>query len=265
MTTHRRTFAGHPQELSAVRRWARTVLNDHPRADDAELVVSELSTNALQHTESGREAGRFEVTLTLAALRVAITVTDGGASSSTPNIQHPGADSTHGRGLDIVSALADRFVISGDYRGRAITAELSLPEQRQRMVSWGGPSLTQLGYLCEHRVRSEAGTEDVRVVNTLSAASADEAIRWVRRSITTLLLALDVEDRGRLGQWVEADHVKALDNLRRGLPCTIATSQTGHQWSAGPVLFLPLLPPTGKPVIAYQPTCSRVRRRNEVE
>ncbi|MEV6212875.1 ATP-binding protein [Kitasatospora sp. NPDC051914] len=268
MTTHRRIFAGHPQELSAVRGWTRKLLDNHPRADDAELIVSELSTNALQHSRSGREAGWFEVALTLAARGVAITVTDGGTSRSIPSAQHAATDSTHGRGLDIVSALADRFAISGDHRGRAVTAELFLPRQRQRQrqrPAWGGPSIAQPGYRCEHHVRSATGSQGPQLVNTLSTVSADEAIRWLRRSITTLLLALDVENRGKLSQWAETDHAKALDDLRRGLPCTVAATQAGHQWSAGPVLFLPLLPPTGKPVIAYQPTCSRARRRSEVE
>ncbi|GAA5002125.1 hypothetical protein GCM10025734_38460 [Kitasatospora paranensis] len=96
MTTHRRIFAGHPQELSAVRGWVRQLLNDHPRADEAELIVSELSTNALQHTESGHQAGRFEVALTVAARAVAITVTDSGTrgasrACSTPEPTAPTA------------------------------------------------------------------------------------------------------------------------------------------------------------------------------
>ncbi|GAA5002121.1 hypothetical protein GCM10025734_38450 [Kitasatospora paranensis] len=154
-------------------------------------------------------------------------------------------------------------MISGDHRGRAVTAELSLP--RQRPAAWDGSAMAQPGYRCEHHVWSTAGATGPHLVNTLSTASADAAIRWLRRSITTLLLAFDVGDQARLGQWVETDHAKAFDDLRRGLPCTVATLQGDRQWSAGPVLFLPLLPPTGKPVIAYQPTCSRTRRRNEVE
>ncbi|MGF1429481.1 ATP-binding protein [Kitasatospora sp. LaBMicrA B282] len=264
MTTHRRTFAGHPRELSTVRGWIRKLLNDHPRADEAQLIVSELSTNAVQHTESGRQARTFEVALVLAAWGITITVTDAGTSASSPRVQHSGVDSIRGRGLDIVAALADRFTIAGDRRGRAITTELLLPQQRIPAGSEGAPVIAERGYRCEYWVPSLIGPQLVNVFNT---ASAEGAIRWVRRSVKVYVLRTEATDSVRLCEWTEAGKAAALHDLRNGLPCTITTGQADQyrEWSARPVNLLPLLPPPGKPVVTYWPICSRAHRRSELE
>ncbi|MCC9311709.1 ATP-binding protein [Kitasatospora sp. RB6PN24] len=267
MTTHRRTVAGHPRELSAVRGWVRKLLTNHPRAEEAELIVSELSTNAFRHTESGSRTGTFEVALTLAQRGVAITVTDQGTSTSSPRIQRPADDSTRGRGLDIVSTLADRFTISGDHRGRAVTAELWLPRQGQPSASESASSIAQHGYRCEHHVQSPADEKGPHLVNTFSTGNAEAAIRWIRQSVRALHLGIDAAELDRLRQWAETDHAKALDDLRRSLPSTLITGNSDdyHQWTARPVIFLPLLPPPGKPVLTYQPMCSRARRCSAFE
>ncbi|WP_234377116.1 ATP-binding protein [Streptomyces sp. TP-A0356] len=124
MPTHRHTFPGDPQELRAARNWTRATLDEHPHSEDAALIVTELGTNALMHTASGDDAGTFHVTLTVSELAVTIAVTDSGDAKTSPAIQHPSPNSTHGRGLGMVSALADRVVVQGDDSGRTVTAEL---------------------------------------------------------------------------------------------------------------------------------------------
>ncbi|MEU4874724.1 ATP-binding protein [Streptomyces sp. NPDC021608] len=99
-------------------------MNGHPRSDDAALILTELGTNALTHTASGDGAGAFHVTLTVSELTTTIAVTDAGHSKTTPEVQHPPLNATHGRGLGMVAALADSVTVQGDDSGRTITAEL---------------------------------------------------------------------------------------------------------------------------------------------
>ncbi|WP_324606155.1 ATP-binding protein [Streptomyces griseus] len=131
MPTHRRTFPGDPQELRAARSWTRATLNGHPHSEDAALIVTELGTNALMHTASGDAAGAFHVTLTVSELTIAIAVTDSGDTKTAPEVQRPSLNSTHGRGLGMVAALADRVVVQGDEAGRTVTAELRIAAHLQ--------------------------------------------------------------------------------------------------------------------------------------
>lgn len=127
LPTHRRTFTGDPRELRTAREWTRAALVGHPHSDDAELIATELGTNALTHTASGELAGTFRVTLTISELITVIAVTDAGQVKAAPEIQHPPGSATHGRGLAIVATLADRVTVNGDESGRTVTAELRIP------------------------------------------------------------------------------------------------------------------------------------------
>lgn len=126
MPTYGRTFAGDPRELRSARRWTRTTLNGHPRSEDAELIVTELGTNAVTHTASGESAGTFHVRLTVSEQTVTIAVADGGHTKTAPEVQHPPLNAIHGRGLGLVVALADRVTVQGDDCGRTVTAELRI-------------------------------------------------------------------------------------------------------------------------------------------
>ncbi|MFC9226372.1 ATP-binding protein [Streptomyces hygroscopicus] len=121
------TCPGFPEEIGRARRWTRDILSDHPCADIAALIVSELSTNAVTHTASGSPAGTFHVALALSKQVVAISVTDDGGKPETPHPVEPDQDATHGRGLSIVMALANHLGITGDEHGRTVTAELLTP------------------------------------------------------------------------------------------------------------------------------------------
>ncbi|MFJ2199377.1 ATP-binding protein [Streptomyces violaceusniger] len=118
---------GFREEVTRARRWTRDILSDHPCADDAELIVSELGSNALTHTASGRDFGTFQLTLSLSSRAVAISVTDAGGRPE-PHLTEANLYDTHGRGLSIVMALACRLDITGNKHGRTITAQLVAPE-----------------------------------------------------------------------------------------------------------------------------------------
>ncbi|NBM17070.1 ATP-binding protein [Streptomyces sp. GC420] len=118
------TCPGFPEEVSRARRWTRDILRGSPHAEDAELIVSELSANAVLHTASGLPHGCFHLALAVSAQVVALSVTDAGSASTTPKIRPLDQHAEHGRGLGMVSALAHRLVIHDSRQGRTVTAEL---------------------------------------------------------------------------------------------------------------------------------------------
>jgi len=121
------TCPGLPQEVGRARRWTRDILSETPWADDAALIVTELGSNALRHSASGSDSGSFHFTLIRSASAVVIAVTDIGSSLTTPHVEKPDEDDTHGRGLELVAALAYRVHVRGDDRhGHTVTAELHL-------------------------------------------------------------------------------------------------------------------------------------------
>ncbi|WP_405657858.1 ATP-binding protein [Streptomyces sp. RK9] len=119
------TFPGLPEEVSRARRWTRDILGSSPLAEDAELIASELSANAILHTASGRLTGSFHLALAVSAQVIALSVTDGGSAGGTaPKVEHPDEEAVHGRGLGMVSALAHRVVVRNSDGAHTVTAEL---------------------------------------------------------------------------------------------------------------------------------------------
>src|SRR3954447_15931960 len=115
---------GFPEEVSRARRWTRDILRDSPLAEDAELIVSELSANAILHTASGRERGSFHLALSVSAQVIALSVTDEGGTGTAPKVEHQDQEAEHGRGLGMVSAIAHRVVVHDSDNGHTVTAEL---------------------------------------------------------------------------------------------------------------------------------------------
>ncbi|MGW2443844.1 ATP-binding protein [Streptomyces sp. NPDC001675] len=115
---------GFPEEVSRARRWTRDILRGSPLADDAELIVSELSANAIIHTASGREHGSFHLAVAVSAQVVAVSVTDDGGTGTAPKVEHQDQDAEHGRGLGMVSVIAHRVVVHDSDQGHTVTAEL---------------------------------------------------------------------------------------------------------------------------------------------
>ncbi|WP_181785949.1 ATP-binding protein [Streptomyces phytophilus] len=108
MTTYARQFVRSPRSVGQARDFvaARVGAAVGPdRADDIRVCVSELVTNALVHgTPRGRQ------------LRVHVAVDDGAvrievhdASGASPYLRHPAPTDDHGRGLQLVDALADEW------------------------------------------------------------------------------------------------------------------------------------------------------------
>ncbi|MYX98850.1 ATP-binding protein [Streptomyces sp. SID486] len=121
---------GFPEEVSRARRWTRDILRGSPLADDAELIVSELSANAVLHTASGREHGTFHLAVAVSAQVVAVSVTDDGGTGTAPKVEHQDQDAEHGRGLGMVSVIAHRVVVHDSDQGHTVTAELYADARR---------------------------------------------------------------------------------------------------------------------------------------
>ncbi|WP_433243557.1 ATP-binding protein [Streptosporangium sp. CA-135522] len=90
--------------------------------DDALLLVTELVTNAVRHSDSGRRPdGQVTVTVTNRAGTLQVDVIDQGSASRTPRIR-PDVDarSGGGRGLWLVRELASAWGWHDDPAGRVV-------------------------------------------------------------------------------------------------------------------------------------------------
>ncbi|KDN77877.1 ATP-binding protein [Streptomyces olindensis] len=88
-------------------------------AVDAELVVSELVTNALRHAP-----GICGLTLRLTDSDLLISVWDG--SPDAPLLKKPDRHRIGGHGLHLVHSICDRVVVTPRGRGKEVTACLRL-------------------------------------------------------------------------------------------------------------------------------------------
>lgn len=113
-----RVFPGTPDSASAARLMVRQLLGDaDPAAETVMLLVTELVTNAVLHSQSGEPGGTVTVALCPVSAGVLVQVRDDGGPSEPclAESSADGADSAeHGYGLLLVDALADSWgTISG--------------------------------------------------------------------------------------------------------------------------------------------------------
>ncbi|MFF4760553.1 ATP-binding protein [Streptomyces sp. NPDC001292] len=95
----------------------------------AELLVSELVTNAVQYAGTGSVS--LVVCLDEAVLRIEICDT----SPVLPQPAPPDADSEGGRGLFLVTALADRYHAEPTETGKRCWAEIDLPSKPSQEIA----------------------------------------------------------------------------------------------------------------------------------
>jgi len=124
----RRAFPGCADQVAQARQFVSAELAGCPVTDEAVLCVSELATNALMHTASG-EGGKFEVIVQRGPSSARISVRDQGAASA-PTAQPVDLAAESGRGLGLVSMIADHWGQSGDVAGRVVWFELRWEPQR---------------------------------------------------------------------------------------------------------------------------------------
>ncbi|MEV4440821.1 ATP-binding protein [Streptomyces sp. NPDC049577] len=108
--------------LARLREWGI----DEGACDDAQLVISELFTNAVRHTDSDKVSCQLRVSG--AALR--IEVADQGYASTQPRARCSGADEESGRGLLLVGVLSQAWGVRPDDSGRGRVVWADLPHGR---------------------------------------------------------------------------------------------------------------------------------------
>ncbi len=121
----RRVFPGRPEQVAQARRFVARMLDGCPVADDAQLCASELASNAIRHTRTGRRSGKFQVLVWRGRASACVAVLDDG-SDITPvaaaNTARPLTESGHG--LLAVQTLAARWghhgYRDGSARGTAV-------------------------------------------------------------------------------------------------------------------------------------------------
>jgi hypothetical protein len=101
----RRVFPGRPDQVAHARRFVGRVLNGCPVADDAVLCASELASNTIRHTRTGR-GGKFQVVVWRGMASVCVAVLDDGSDTTpTPTSGQTGRLAESGHGLLAVQAL----------------------------------------------------------------------------------------------------------------------------------------------------------------
>ncbi|MGA4540118.1 ATP-binding protein [Uniformispora flossi] len=101
-----------------------SVLRDHGHhalTDTAGLLASELVTNAIQHALA--PLGAVGISLTIHPDRIRVGVTDD--DPRVPLLRYASGNETHGRGIAIVDAFADKWGV--DYRDGRKAVWFELP------------------------------------------------------------------------------------------------------------------------------------------
>lgn len=120
-TADRRRLQPHPASVGAARRFVRHVLVSAGRDDlveDAELLVSEVVTNAVVHAGTA-----VELTASVSGNSLYVEVRDG--SSHLPGLRNYTAMAGTGRGLRLLEQLVDRWGVRPEDDGKTLWFELS--------------------------------------------------------------------------------------------------------------------------------------------
>jgi len=118
--TEVRSYPPEPESVTKARVFVLEALRSFPEdiIDRAEIMVSELATNALRHTGTP-----FTVSVSTTPDHIRVEVTDAGGGR--PRKQSPSPLETSGRGLQIVEALADHWeVVPAQPSGKTVLFDL---------------------------------------------------------------------------------------------------------------------------------------------
>ncbi|MFD0857215.1 ATP-binding protein [Actinomadura adrarensis] len=128
MTRLSRLFSGRPESVRDARCFAWTYVAERVTgelAHSVELVVSELCTNAVEHTASGRPGGWFLLELEMHPDHVRVSVMDNGALATVPaSSDGVDLDAVSGRGLFIVEAVSKAWGAENVLAGRRVWADV---------------------------------------------------------------------------------------------------------------------------------------------
>jgi anti-sigma regulatory factor (Ser/Thr protein kinase) len=114
------TIAGREQSVPEARGFIDGILGrDHPLRDDARLLISELVTNAVQHTRSRLPGGSVTLVVVDLGYGIRVEVIDEGSERSVPVVCQD-VSGTNGRGLFLVESLSADWGYLGDGAGTTV-------------------------------------------------------------------------------------------------------------------------------------------------
>jgi serine/threonine-protein kinase RsbW len=128
-------FPGERRSLGELRRWLAALLPECSARDDMVSVATELASNALLHTASGR-GGWYAVEVIWTPSVVRVVVADRGGPAEPRVIED--ADGESGRGLLLVRGLSMRTGVLGDQRGRVVWADIAWGPAEATAAAAGG-------------------------------------------------------------------------------------------------------------------------------
>jgi anti-sigma regulatory factor (Ser/Thr protein kinase) len=131
-----RVLPGVPESAMVARRLTRQLLGDrHPAADTAMLLMSELVTNSVMHSQSRRPGGSVTIAVCAGSASVLIQVRDDGGLTeprlAAAQVRADGeadaaaSGSEHGYGLLLVDALAETWGTIATSEGRVTWCRLA--------------------------------------------------------------------------------------------------------------------------------------------
>jgi two-component sensor histidine kinase len=123
----RRVFPGRADQVPLARQFAMFLFAETSIASEVGFVVTELATNAVRHTRSGQQGGRFTVELVLGGLAY-VGVSDLGGGGY-PTVRYDPlngpVERENGRGLRAVSQIAAMLGVHGSpVEGHTVWADL---------------------------------------------------------------------------------------------------------------------------------------------
>jgi serine/threonine-protein kinase RsbW len=125
------TIDGLPENVAKARAFVADALGrQHPCADVAVLLCSELVTNALLHSDSRLHGGTVTVVVANHAESVQVEVIDEGSASNIPVVKAE-AYAAEGHGLFLVENLADQWGYESEDAGTTVWFRLT-PDTAQR-------------------------------------------------------------------------------------------------------------------------------------
>jgi anti-sigma regulatory factor (Ser/Thr protein kinase) len=115
------TLPGSEPFVALARTFVRGLLPEgHPAAEDVVTVAGELVSNAVLHSDSGKQGGLVTLTLEERCEVFLLEVTDDGAGGASPGLRDEG-----GRGLRTVDLLALRWGFLQDAGHTIVWAEFA--------------------------------------------------------------------------------------------------------------------------------------------